>query len=247
MTDADRVPVMLDGRQTSYVPLGSGEPLVCVPGGPGLPGATLGDLGGLDRRRLLIRPDWRGAGDSEPPRNGRHGVADYVADLEAFRDAIGLNRMDLLGHSFGGLVAVAYAAVHPDRVQRLILDGIPNWMEKERIAGLELPVHFARWDAAGQAHARMLSEAWYWPAITWFIEHEWSTTDPTVALAKVTAPTLVVSGELDVTFGEECAVRLAATGANATVAIVEGAGHFTSFEEPERYRSRVEEFLLEPV
>lgn len=240
---SDRVLVTLDGRQASYVPLGNGEPLVCVAGGPGLPGSLLGDLGGLDRGWTLIRPDWRGAGDSDPPADGRHGVQEYAADLERFREAIGLDRIDLLGHSFGGLVAASYAAAHPDRVRRLILDGIPNWLEKKRIAGLELPVHFARWDAHGQAFADALSEAWYWPAIRWFLDNEWASTDPTVALSDVAAPTLVVTGELDVTCGRECATRLAAACGQATVAVIEGAGHFTAFEEPERYRSRVEQFL----
>jgi proline iminopeptidase len=244
---SDRILVTLADRRASYVPLGSGEPLVCVPGGPGLPGTTLGDLGGLDRGRTLIRPDWRGAGDSETPGDDRHRVEDYAADLELLREALGLEWMDLLGHSFGGLVAASYAATHPDRVRRLVLDGVPNWLEKDRIAGLELPVHFARWDATGQAFAKALSEAWYWPAIGWFLEHEWASTDPTVALAQVTAPTLVVTGELDVTCGEECATELAAACRDATVAVIAGAGHFTAFEEPERYRSHVEGFLNRPT
>jgi proline iminopeptidase len=151
--------------------------------------------------------------------------------------------MDLLGHSFGGLVVAAYAAAHPDHVSRLVLDRIPNWLDKERIAGLGLPVHFARWDAAGQAFARALSEAWYRPAINWFLDHEWSSTDPTMAMSQITAPTLVVTGELDVTCGRECATRLAAASSNASVAVIPGAGHFTAFEEPEAYRSRVQAFL----
>ena len=218
---------------------------MCIPGGPGLPGSLLGNLGGLDRGWTLVRPDWRGAGDSDPPADGRHGTEEYVADLERFRETIGLNRMDLLGHSFGGLVAAAYAAAHPDRVRRLIVDGIPNWLEKARIAALPLQVHFARWDATGQAFAKTLSDAWYWPAINWFMENEWSSTDPTIALSRVTAPTLVVTGELDVTCGYECATRLAAACRHATVAVIDGAGHFTAFEEPDRYRARVEAFLRE--
>jgi pimeloyl-ACP methyl ester carboxylesterase len=108
-----RVLVTLDDHQASYVPIGSGEPLVCIPGGPGLSGSLLGDLGGLDRGWMLIRPEWRGAGDSDPPADGRHGVEEYAADLERFREAIGLDRMDLLGHSFGGLVAASYLRLIP--------------------------------------------------------------------------------------------------------------------------------------
>jgi pimeloyl-ACP methyl ester carboxylesterase len=198
-----RVLVALDDRQAATSRWVAESRSSASRGGPGLPGSVLGDLGGRDRGRTPIRPDWRGAGDSDPPPDGRHGAEEYAADLERFREAIGLDRMDLLGHSFGSLVAASYAAAHPDRVRRLIVDGIPNWMERERIAGLALPVHFARWDTAGQAFARALSEAWYWPAITWSMENEWPSTDATVALSQVTAPTLVVTGELDVTCGRE--------------------------------------------
>jgi pimeloyl-ACP methyl ester carboxylesterase len=75
------------------------------------------------------------------------------------------------------------------------------------------------------------------------LENEWASTDPTVALSHVTAPTLVVTGELDVTCGRECATRLAAACGHATVAVIAGAGHFTAFEESEGYRARVEQFL----
>lgn len=93
------------------------------PAGPGLPGAHMGGLGGLDQEHLLVRPDWRGAGESDPPADDSHRIADYVADLELLRRALGLQQMDLLGHSFGALVSLSYAAVHPDRVTRLVIDG----------------------------------------------------------------------------------------------------------------------------
>jgi pimeloyl-ACP methyl ester carboxylesterase len=44
-----------------------------------------------------------------------------VADLDELREHLGLERMLLLGHSHGGVVAAAYAAAHPDRVDRLVL------------------------------------------------------------------------------------------------------------------------------
>ena len=116
MSDPERRSFTLDGRRLTLTETGSGPLLVCVPGGPGLPGTHLGNLGGLDASRTLLRPDWRGAGLSDPPASDGHRLVDYAGDLEAVREFLGLEEFDLLAHSFGGLVAVTYAAIHPARV-----------------------------------------------------------------------------------------------------------------------------------
>jgi proline iminopeptidase len=56
-------------------------------------------------------------------------LADYTADIEAIRQAVGAERVHLLGHSFGGLVAMEYAVRYPDRARSLILFGSapPAW------------------------------------------------------------------------------------------------------------------------
>lgn len=111
-----------DGAKLAYHRTGSGLPLVCLPGGPGLEPAYLGDLGGLARSRELILPDSRGTGDSEVPADPLACRCDRIAqDVEALRAELGLERMDLLGHSAGGNVALLYAAAHPERVGHLIL------------------------------------------------------------------------------------------------------------------------------
>src|SRR5688572_31050557 len=56
-----------DGTRLSYQASGDGVPVVCLPGGPLLDSASLGDLGGLSGRLRLIRPDYRGTGRSETP------------------------------------------------------------------------------------------------------------------------------------------------------------------------------------
>jgi proline iminopeptidase len=64
----------------------------------------------------------RGTGGSDRPRNGgAYQIDDYVADLEELRVHLGQERMLLLGHSHGGIVAMAYAAQHSGRVRRLVL------------------------------------------------------------------------------------------------------------------------------
>ena len=113
----------IDGLRLSYRRAGSGPPLVCHPGGPGFSSRYFGaDVGGLGERLELLMLNPRGSEGSERPADPRaYRIEDYVADLEAFRGHLGLERMSLLGHSHGGIVAIAYAAAHPARVERLVL------------------------------------------------------------------------------------------------------------------------------
>lgn len=111
-----------DGTEIFYRESGVGAPLVCLPGGPARAGVYLGDLGGLSRRRRLIVPDQRGSGESGDPADPATLRVDrLVEDVEALRAHLGLERMDLLAHSAGAVLATMYAAVHPQRLSRLLL------------------------------------------------------------------------------------------------------------------------------
>jgi pimeloyl-ACP methyl ester carboxylesterase len=113
-----------DGTELAYRVEGSGEPLVVWPGGPARDPAYLGDLGGLARaaRRALVIPDPRGTGASPAPADPTaYAAVRLVDDLEALRAHLGLDALDLLGHSAGGSVSLLYAARHPERIRRLVL------------------------------------------------------------------------------------------------------------------------------
>jgi pimeloyl-ACP methyl ester carboxylesterase len=111
-----------DGTRLAYHTIGTGRPLVCVPGGPMRASAYLGDFGGLSARRALVLLDLRGTGDSEVPVDRASYRCDrQVDDIEALRIELGLDRLDLAGHSGGATLAVLYAARYPDRVDRLVL------------------------------------------------------------------------------------------------------------------------------
>jgi proline iminopeptidase len=111
-----------DGTEICYRELGDGAPLVCLPGGPARAGVYLGDLGGLSRHRRLVVPDQRGSGESGDPADPATLRVDrLVEDVEALRVHLGLERMDLLAHSAGAVLATMYAALYPQRLSRLLL------------------------------------------------------------------------------------------------------------------------------
>jgi len=111
-----------DGRQLGYRKIGTGPTLICHPGGPGFSSLYFADLAGLWERFTLILLNPRGTADSERPKDRRaYQTEDYVSDVEALREHLGEERVMLLGHSHGGMVAQAYAAAHPGRVSKLVL------------------------------------------------------------------------------------------------------------------------------
>lgn len=111
-----------DGEALAVHVLGAGSPLVCVPGGPARASAYLEDLGGLGESHTLVRIDLRGTGLSPLPAERESLEFPRLADdIEAVREARGLDKIDVIAHSAGCLVASVYAGRYPDRVSRLIL------------------------------------------------------------------------------------------------------------------------------
>ena len=130
---------------------GAGSPVVVLHGGPGahhdylLPG-----FDALARRHTLIYYDQRGGGQSPVPRDVPVGWREQVADLEALREAWGLDRLTLAGYSWGALLALLYAIHHPDRVARLLLvSPAPAW----RAARDRFEADFARRNADPELQA----------------------------------------------------------------------------------------------
>jgi proline iminopeptidase len=104
---------------------GSGTPLIILNGGPGfdhtyLHISTAWDA--LAKNRRLIFYDQRGNGRSSPLKPGQScTLADQIADLEALRTHLGLEKWDVLGHSWGGYLSMAYSARHPERIAHLVI------------------------------------------------------------------------------------------------------------------------------
>jgi proline iminopeptidase len=114
---------------------GAGTPLVVVNGGPGfdhtyLHIATAWDT--LAKNRRVIFYDQRGDGRSSTLKPGQScTLADQIEDLEALRGHLGLEKWDMLGHSWGGYLSMAYAARHPERIAHLLIvdSAAPRWSD----------------------------------------------------------------------------------------------------------------------
>ena len=97
---------------------GHGPPVVLCHGGPGLWDELEPVAAMLTDIATVIRWDQRGAGRSDPV--GPYAVARFVADPEAIRRHVGVDRWIIAGHSWGESLALRYGVAHPDRTRALI-------------------------------------------------------------------------------------------------------------------------------
>jgi len=101
-------------------------PVLFLHGGPGYNSYSFEKTIGaqLETHMQMIYLDERGSARSERPSNADYGLSTLVADVEALRQSLGVPQITLMGHSFGGTIALEYAALYPQHVQKLIiLDG----------------------------------------------------------------------------------------------------------------------------
>ena len=112
------------GVMIYYVEFGQGQPLLVVHGGPGADHTYfLPWLLPLARTHRLVFIDERGSGQSERLQDAsRYTVENDVEDIEAVRLALKLGKIDLLGHSCGGVLAEAYALKYQQHLRHLILN-----------------------------------------------------------------------------------------------------------------------------
>jgi proline iminopeptidase len=114
------------GRVLIYFEIiGKGPPLMVLHGGPGSThDYFLPYLLPLARHHRLVFIDERGSGRSQELSDPKGYTLDaMVGDVEAVRVALDLGQIDVLGHSFGGILAQAYAIAHPAALRKLILAG----------------------------------------------------------------------------------------------------------------------------
>lgn len=127
---------------------GAGPTLLVLHGGPGMPSHYLECLTELADRHEVVLYDQLGCGRSERPDDpSLWTVPRAVAELHAVRRELGLEQVTLLGHSWGGYLALAYAATRPAGLAGLVLSSplvsVQRWMQDAAVRLSQVPAEVA--------------------------------------------------------------------------------------------------------
>lgn len=244
---------------------GAGPPLVLLHGIGSNARSWAEQLAGLGDLRRVVAWDAPGYGDSTPVAPPRPTAADYAERLARFLDGLGLDRIVLLGHSLGALVAGSFTAARPQRVERLILANPALGHRTDPAAPLPPPAQgrlddLAVFGPAGFAAKRAprLLSVRATPALVARARETMAEIHPegyrqAVAMlaqgdlradaGAVAVPTLVLSGAEDSVTPPAGSRALAAATPNARYLEIEGAGHLSYLERPVAFNAAVHEFL----
>ncbi len=228
-----------DGVTFYYEVYGTGEPLLMVHGNGGSLGMLAAQIDHFKASRMVIAMDSRDqgrSGDSAGPITYEQ-MAD---DLAALVDHLKLGRVDVLGWSDGGIEALLMGVRHPDKVRKLVAMAAnlnPDAIYPETVAMVAQAQAGMPADAdktpEGRRAVKMLHLLAKEPHI-----------DPAV-LAKVTAPTLVLSGDRDVILLSHT-VDIYEHLPNANLAVFPNSTHAVPYDDPQLFNATVERFLTTP-
>jgi proline iminopeptidase len=117
--------------------MGSGMPVILLHGGPGFSSFYLRPLEALGDDRPVVRYDQLGAGKSDTITDTTmFTIAHFVGELDSLRSHLGYEKVHLVGHSWGTILAVEYYRAHPGRVASLTLMSaaldLPAWQRNAR-------------------------------------------------------------------------------------------------------------------
>lgn len=239
-----------DGGKSEHVPV------VFVHSLAGNGGQWALQLDHLRRRRRAVALDLRGHGESDPADDGDYSIAGLAGDVEAVADQLGLRRFVLGGHSLGAVVAVEYAARHPERVAGLLLvdpsgdmTRLPRDQKESFVAPIrqdpigELTSHFRQLVVGGDADAarwvledlRLTHEDAIAKSLESSMEHP-----VTEALGRYPGPKLAVISDMN-----NFPYSLHRLVPELTARLMTGAGHWLMMDRPEVFNRIVDEFLEE--
>jgi proline-specific peptidase len=172
------------GHETWYrsVGEGTGVPLLCLHGGPGSTHLGLTPLEQLGDERRVVLYDQLGSGNSSKPSDPSLWTVElFLAELANVRDALGLERVHLLGHSWGGMLAQEYALTQPRGLVGLVLSSSLSsaalWREESLRLRAALPTEIREPLNAHEA-AGTTDDPEYERAILGFLHHHLCRLDP---------------------------------------------------------------------
>jgi proline iminopeptidase len=252
-------------------------PVIVANGGPGLSHVYMmqNDVWPrIAQHRQVVFYDQRGTGKSNRVSpDAPFGMDAQVSDLDAVRAKFGFQKFDLVGDSYGGLLAMAYAAAHPERIEKLVLSdsAAPAWKDivhilpdvfpdvQEKIAASEKnpPAGTNPADQGIRNHFLMLfyseknrddylagaKDLGATPQTGAAVQKATRTLDLTAELPKFTFPTLVITGRYDMNVAPLTAWKMYKAIPGAKFVVFEKSGHLPSYEEPDKYVKVIDDFF----
>ena len=226
----------------------------------------------LGDRHHVISLDQRGHGASQWAPGPAYATEDFATDLVGVMDALGWRRMTVIGHSMGGHNAMAFAAWHPERVERLVvIDSRPS-IPAERLQTMHRrgdrgPMRHETLESAIRSFRLLPRETVAEPRLLAHLAREGITerdgrflyrfdpacngrrrpTDAWPLLDRITAPTLLVRGEHSPILPREMAADMLARLRQARLVEIPGTYHHLVLDAPHAFAKVLEEFLSEPI
>lgn len=246
----------INGLDTYFTLEGRGEPVVLLHGW-GASSQSLAPLcGALADSFRVLAVDLPGFGWSQGPP-AAWGTTEYAGHIERLLQEAGVGRVALVGHSFGGRIAIALAAGQPARVSRLVLVASTGIRPRRR-AGYYVRVaaaKLARWffslpgwgatgeriiaTVSGRLGSRDYRAAGRMRPILVKVVNE----DLAPLLPSIQAPTLILWGDRDQEVPRSAMDLMAARIPRSRLVVFEGAGHFPFLDAPETFCGMVKAFL----
>jgi proline iminopeptidase len=250
-----------------YGPPGTTTPIIVANGGPGLSHIYMVQNGVwslLSKKRQIVFYDQRGTGKSTRLKPGAsQEMTAQIADLEAVRAKFDFDKFTLVGDSYGGFLAMAYAAAHPEHIENLILSdsASPNMKTMVRVLSQvfpdvpedrgQTPDHQMRHHFRMLFYSEQMRDAYlsgvkdlgYNPQVGAAVSRSAANLDLTSALPKFNFPTLVLTGRYDMNVAPINAWNIYKAIPGAKFVVFSQSGHLPSYEEPGKYVDVVEAFL----
>jgi pimeloyl-ACP methyl ester carboxylesterase len=259
-------PINANGIEIWAERRGQGPDVLLIPGLGDPAEAWQPQLDGLSDRYLLTAFDNRGAGRTPLPERGRLSATTMADDAAALLGALEVSSAHVAGFSMGSVIAQELALRHPELVRSLVLvstyarpdalwrSQLEFWRWLAGVAPSERAFleGFFTWVYSPRAHAdgtvnEIVEEALAFPhkqpleafqaQVDVCIEH-----DTEDRLPEIAAPTLVLSGELDIILPPRFGRSVAAGIPNARFEVMAGEAHQPFQEVPEEFNTRVEAF-----
>lgn len=262
--------VVAAGITTNYLEAGSGDPVVFIHGsGPGVTAYANWRLclPLLADRFHCYAPDMVGFGFTERPEGIVYGLQVWVDQLLGFLDKLGLERVSLVGNSFGGAIALRFAVDHPDRLDRMVLMGsvgVPfpitealdaAWGYEPSLAGMRRMLDYFAYSR--ELVTDELAQVRYEASIRPGFQESFSAmfpaprqrwvdalSTPDEAIAGIAAPTLIVHGRDDRVIPLATSLRLNDLIDDSELHVFGRCGHWTQIEKAGPFSELVGNFLL---